>query len=228
MSTSTFAVFDGVFRAAARQAITAYIERTPTELVPLHDPGFTLDDGAPRRGPSVFVEVERHRASYRPKRRSTLTERITGYPTGTDIDRVLRKIVALATAIEPWVGMAVTDWRAVVARHFCYPRDSSLGWHDDPPPYTGAFAYYAHPSWRPQWGGELLVAVGEDEEADNHASGCGRFVGAAPNRLVVIKGGTPHRIARVSRLAGEHERMSISGFFVSSASLRAPGRGRLA
>lgn len=49
---------------------------------------------------------------------------------------------------------------------------------------------------------ELLMAVGH-----------GSYVAPKPNRLVVIKGGTAHAIAKVSSAAGRHVRASIGGFF---------------
>ncbi len=43
--------------------------------------------------------------------------------------------------------------------------------------------------------------------------GFGSYVAAKPNRLVLIKGGTPHAIAKVRAAAGRHLRASIRGFF---------------
>jgi hypothetical protein len=45
------------------------------------------------------------------------------------------------------------------------------------------------------------------------ARGVGSYVVPKPNRLVVIKGGTPHSIAKVRASAGRHVRASIGGFF---------------
>src|SRR6266536_2054725 len=45
------------------------------------------------------------------------------------------------------------------------------------------------------------------------ARGIGSYVAPKPNRLVVIKGGTPHAIAKVRASAGRHVRASIGGFF---------------
>ena len=43
--------------------------------------------------------------------------------------------------------------------------------------------------------------------------GFGSYVAPKPNRLVLIKGGTPHAIAKVLPAAGRHLRASIGGFF---------------
>jgi Rps23 Pro-64 3,4-dihydroxylase Tpa1-like proline 4-hydroxylase len=44
------------------------------------------------------------------------------------------------------------------------------------------------------------------------AEGFGSLVMPKPNRLVVIKGGTPHTIAKVNTSAGSHVRATIGGF----------------
>jgi hypothetical protein len=45
-------------------------------------------------------------------------------------------------------------------------------------------------------------------------AGLGEFVIAKPNRLVIMKAGTPHRIARVDPAAGENVRCTIGGCFL--------------
>jgi hypothetical protein len=51
------------------------------------------------------------------------------------------------------------------------------------------------------------------ENAELERMGMGRYVAPKPNRLVVIAGGNPHMINRVSPAAGDRVRCSISGFF---------------
>lgn len=55
---------------------------------------------------------------------------------------------------------------------------------------------------------------------DNHdanellmAKGMGTFIMPKPNRLVIIAKGNPHSVSKVLPAAGDHVRMSISGFF---------------
>lgn len=48
-------------------------------------------------------------------------------------------------------------------------------------------------------------------------AGLGEFVIAKPNRLVIMRAGTPHRIARVDPAAGENVRCSIGGCFLREA-----------
>jgi Rps23 Pro-64 3,4-dihydroxylase Tpa1-like proline 4-hydroxylase len=44
-------------------------------------------------------------------------------------------------------------------------------------------------------------------------AGFGSFVVPKPNRIVIIKGGTPHAIAKVTSAAGGNVRASVGGFF---------------
>ncbi len=55
----------------------------------------------------------------------------------------------------------------------------------------------------------------DDGAADQVLSerGLGHFIQSKPNRLVVFKGGIPHRIGKVDPSAGEHVRCAIAGFF---------------
>jgi hypothetical protein len=55
----------------------------------------------------------------------------------------------------------------------------------------------------------------DNEDANDllMAGGFGSFVAPKPNRLVVIRGGTPHAIAKVRPAAGRHVRASVGGFF---------------
>ena len=43
--------------------------------------------------------------------------------------------------------------------------------------------------------------------------GMGQYISPKPNRLVVIAGGNPHMINKVSPSAGDHGRCTIAGFF---------------
>jgi hypothetical protein len=80
------------------------------------------------------------------------------YPTHTGIDRVLAALVEHADDFADLVGRRNVDYDNISARCFLYPQGTALSWHEDGPKYSGAYAFYAHPEWRSQWGGELLVA----------------------------------------------------------------------
>ena len=47
--------------------------------------------------------------------------------------------------------------------------------------------------------------------------GCGNFVAPKPNRLVIL-GGAPHMVARITPAAGAAVRASVSGFFLRERS----------
>jgi hypothetical protein len=160
------------------------------------------------------------------------------YPTGTQLDAPLERILTLAAEVEALVGRRGHDWYALQSRPWLYPAGTRLSWHHDTDEYCGSFVFYTHPHWNAFWGGELLVAsegpegsvtYGEeanggalnlDSEPESRAllrEGHGQFFAPKPNRLIFIAGGAPHMIAHVSPAAGENVRTSLGGFF-----LRAP------
>ena len=103
-------------------------------------------------------------------------------------------------AIEPWTGFSVSAW--------IYRPGMGLEWHSDTG-WLAGYIYYVHPAWRASWGGELLVAAGDN-------SSTGAFVYPQPNRLVLLRGGTRHCIKKVESAAGQAYRASVSGFFFNS------------
>lgn len=111
-------------------------------------------------------------------------------------------------ALETLFGRRGETWSHYTLALYAYPQLSELNWHTDDVDYVGAFTYYIHPKWRPRWDGELLVHPGNDPSVS------GSYLSPIPNRLVVIKGGTQHKIAAVSSEAGHHLRTAITGFFV--------------
>jgi hypothetical protein len=164
------------------------------------------------------------------------------HPRGKPIDVVTDAIEAMGTQIEPWAGRRGHDWAALTSTPYIYPQGTGLGWHDDGGNYSGAFAYYAHPSWSASWGGELLIARDDNrvprvEERQKWAAshqnaallevGLGRFVMPKPNRLVVLRGHTFHTIARVSPAAGDNVRAIVGGFFVLPESVPKLIRGEI-
>jgi len=85
--------------------------------------------------------------------------------------------------------------------------------HDLPREYGVYFHRLSATSDRPEslpWQAHL-----DNEDANRLLleGGFGSYVAPKPNRLVLIKGGTPHAIAKVRTAAGRHLRASIGGFF---------------
>ncbi|MEO9526074.1 2OG-Fe(II) oxygenase [Roseibium sp.] len=126
-------------------------------------------------------------------------------------------------------GLPSEAWSILSFAFWKYPVGSRLGWHNDAGRgRSGEFILYLHDRWDPSWGGELLLldsgpdaAFLSDREADPFkriASAVARSRAAPaaimprPNRLVLVKAGTPHCINRVDKAAGTAERCSLTGF----------------
>jgi Rps23 Pro-64 3,4-dihydroxylase Tpa1-like proline 4-hydroxylase len=153
---------------------------------------------------------------------------------------VIAAVERISGKCAPLIGTTPKDWAGITAQSYLYPAGSGLSWHKDSTDRSGAYIYYAHPYWNVTFGGELLIAervaggrsaagrrpgqqVGPhlDNEAENRALlalGVGSFVHAKPNRLVVLRGGTPHMIRAVTAAAGNHVRCSIAGFMPTATS----------
>jgi Rps23 Pro-64 3,4-dihydroxylase Tpa1-like proline 4-hydroxylase len=153
------------------------------------------------------------------------------YPTGTPLDLFFAAMERNADAIAATLQLELDEIK-YVASAYLYRAGWGLSWHDDAGPYRGAFAYYIHPEWRGNWGGELMIleeprlrerpaggvdlgyAVGGFQEPAYCATGRGDFIMPLPNRLVVMSKALLHRINPVAPHAGEHLRYSIAGFFL--------------
>ena len=133
-------------------------------------------------------------------------------PTSTPLDAVLAAITERASMIAGLVGTAGEDWVGIVSKIYAYPYRAKANWHTDSGPYSGAFVFYAHDEWDKNWGGQFLF--GDEQRSKEVAPHDGHFLTPLPNRLVVIKGGTPHMVANVSEVAGTRSRLSLAGFFV--------------
>ncbi len=122
-----------------------------------------------------------------------------------------------------------------------YPHGTGLSMHDDGSGvYTGAYAYFLNPQWRPHWGGLLLMmedegnrAVqeyrGKTQDANDfykrkwlHANatddlimehGFAKCIFPKRNRIVFIANDAYHMVTRVNEQSGDNVRMSLAGFF---------------
>jgi hypothetical protein len=254
--TSQFRVYDDVLSEKDFRAVWNHVQLE--SYVTVHQDGWVniwrIPDGMPLAAKvAVLLEnpkpaadsatKKEEKSGYEPRYGAT---RI--YPTHTALDRVLASLVEHADDFADLVGRRNADYDNVSARTFLYPQGTGFSWHEDGPRYSGAFAFYAHPEWRSQWGGELLIGDEstrfQDSKRDDPISitresgelkarrvrippflddtpqdtvlsklGVGRFISPKPNRLVVIAGGTAHRINPVSPSAGDHVRCTIAGFF---------------
>jgi len=119
---------------------------------------------------------------------------------------------------------------SVALTPFVYPPGCGLSWHTDND-YIGAFTYYVHKHWNPEWSGEFISV-----EADEHISrrdltgkwlvfdqsglhdiimsqGHGRFVFPKSNRLVINKAGEQGTLHKVNKSTPQADnRLSLQGF----------------
>lgn len=104
-----------------------------------------------------------------------------------------------------------------------YRAGAEIDWHMD---YSSlaSYSFYVHDTWKPNWGGNLLVAdTSTVDKYNNNGTvfdsndsvlnpGYGTFYSPLPNRLVIIKK-VFHKVERVDAAAGSNLRMSFTGFF---------------
>jgi hypothetical protein len=158
-----------------------------------------------------------------------LGDKSPSYPMGNALDVIVERITACRKETEETMG---EGWSYFTLCPYVYAAGSGLGWHADSH-CMGAFIYYAHPTWSPHWGGELLVEYGTEDCAAYSvssrgllrnsaldtalANGLGYYFAPLPNRLILLRSRTPHMIKPVEPAAGEHTRLSLTGFFFSAA-----------
>lgn len=202
-----FVVLDDFLPAAQFERVNHYFcAEAPLRPAPRSDrTAWTADDGQPLSAHSIVCEVGKLAAAARGKRPGGP---LSPAVTSTDaLELVVTGLIAELDRYGRLLGAPPRQWRAVSATAFAYPAATSLEWHSDGTRYTGAYAFYAHGSWEEAWGGELLIQHGRRFDL-------GTVIAPLPNRLVVLRGGTRHKIARVTALAGEHCRYSVSGLFL--------------
>lgn len=204
-----YAVFDDVLPRAELAALQHYLQHEARlDFINRveHLSVWSQDDGHPLFSPVVATELGKSGRAREVVRAGDGP--YFAHPTGSALDFVLGRVLSMRAALVPWVGKEGRAWRTLTARAFVYPIGTGLDWHDDGGGYSGAFSFYVNAEWRPQWGGELLIAAPEKRTQQR-----GEFVLPVANRMVVLKGGVPHKVARVSSAAGSHHRASVSGFF---------------
>jgi hypothetical protein len=214
----SYAVFDDVLPARQFQLVQAYFShQAKLSFINTveHLDVWSIDDGHPLASPVVLAEVQaqKNRLATRPLVRGG-DGPFFSHPTDSALDLVFDKLLAMSKDLTKWTGVAGRDWRTLTGRAFVYPQNTSLDWHDDGGQYRAAFSYYTHAEWQPRWGGELLVIT--DGATKRRQSMTGEFVLPMPNRLVVLTGGVPHKVARVTTSAGANHRRAVSGFYAKA------------
>lgn len=221
---SQFVVFDDFLSVQDFELVKKYIsdESYQTYDANQFHKVYRLFDGKPLIGESSLLSN---------KFRNVDSNNKNNCATLTGIDVFVQQLLSHSETLEEWIGNIDIDWKFFNAKVYLYPQGTGLTWHDDGGNKTGSYAFYIHPSWNVQWGGDLLIAnestknhdyqlltITESENRyDKHKSievGVGQYIAPKPNRLVVIAGGNPHRINKVEPTAGDNIRSSISGFFI--------------
>ncbi|MBA4117830.1 MAG: proline hydroxylase [Candidatus Puniceispirillum sp.] len=164
-------------------------------------------------------------------------------PFGSTLDALVKAVEDKARTCQNLLGQKGETWDYFQLRPTLYPAGSALSWHRHHPDKTvGAYIYYAHTTWDPAWGGELLIAPPETaalpfaetpatgfEPASEKDSlleeGFGTYIMPKPNRLVILSTHAQHCIKRVEASAGDHVRLSVQGFFHKEDTARSPHRG---
>lgn len=113
---------------------------------------------------------------------------------------------------------------------YCWPPGTGLSWHNDSN-YLGAFTFYCHNYWSPEWGGEFLTLEADEyipldkkqikwKVFDNQQlyeflleKGTGNFFHSKPNRLILNKGGDKGILHKVAKTTLDSKpRLTLQGF----------------
>jgi hypothetical protein len=152
-------------------------------------------------------------------------------PVLGDQDSALLPLIKQAT--ESIINSGMFDNDSIIdvtMTPFCWPAGTGLSWHNDSN-YLGAFTYYCHNYWNPEWGGEFLTVEADSYILNNKTAinwkvfdnkelhelilnhGHGHFIHPKPNRMIINKGGSRgilHKVARSTVNSGP--RLTLQGF----------------
>ena len=203
--TNKLAIFDDVFDADYAAELLNWIGES--RFQPVHFPvvmkPWRPHDGAPLMGPRLPM------------------------PGPAVLDRFC-KLLGSARDHEP-LRAIVQEYDDINLCPWVYPSGSGVSLHADEGGGSGAYIYFAHPEWRPHWGGMLCVLDGdtspctdlnswidEREEAKRTMSpGFGTLIFPKPNRLVFLASDALHFVTHVEGA----NRVSIAGFYTTNPSL---------
>jgi 2OG-Fe(II) oxygenase superfamily len=232
ISTAQFCVYDEFEPKPSHESIWSSLQQELFTPVPAGLGAHRIDDGQPLRCDRSFFWTRLSSAEV--PQRETWKPRLA--PSEEPCESFISRVAEISGEHEGLVGRSGEDWAGIILTPHLYRRGDSVSWHTDGLSYTGAFVYYAHPTWNCVWGGELLVVddgTPSDQRSlsrkcvlDNQVEnarlsrpGVGRFIFPNPNRLVFVKGGADHMISKVYDAAGNNVRAGLSGFFLKRESL---------
>ncbi|MCH8999127.1 MAG: 2OG-Fe(II) oxygenase [Proteobacteria bacterium] len=163
IETPSFAVYDDVLQAPAFDRIWQYVQREKYTWVhhQMWLKAWRLSDGSPLAGPVIYSDETTARIANQCEDRDALPPELVRdfvFPTGRHVDGLVETIAAHGGDWTELIGRRGDDWVGFTVRAFLYPQGAGLSWHLDLGRYSGAYIYYAHPTWNVKWGGELMVA----------------------------------------------------------------------
>lgn len=153
------------------------------------------------------------------------------YPSPEPLNNIFDGLGPLFVKLAEMNPEIVGPYKTIGLRTYIYGAGTKLSWHDDSDVYSAALTFYVHKKqWGSTWGGELFVYPYEPTEEmlkhrtaahldtdweDNYLNtvGIGTWILPKSNRIVLMKGGTYHSIARIDPDAGRNTRCSIVGFY---------------
>jgi hypothetical protein len=163
IKTPSYSVYDGVLNAPAFDRVWQYVQRESYACV--HNQmwlkAWRLSDGSPLAGPVIYSNEMTACLANKCESLDALPPELVRnfvYPTGRYIDGLVETITGHSRDWTELIGRSGTDWGGFTLRAFLYPQGAGLSWHLDLGRYSGAYIYYAHPTWNVKWGGELMIA----------------------------------------------------------------------
>ncbi len=132
----------------------------------------------------------------------------------------------------PCVAEYVESFPNITGRHinfnyYSYGVGDCLSTHDDtddaytyaqgriPPTRRLALVTYFHEEWQPDWGGELILYKETNGLKGKKNLEIAQCIAPTPGSLVIFTVPRFHRVCRVDTLAGDHQRLSIAGWFMT-------------
>ncbi|MHA1599502.1 MAG: 2OG-Fe(II) oxygenase [Alphaproteobacteria bacterium] len=163
IKTPSFAVYDDVLEASAFDRVWQYVQRESYTCVhhQMWLKAWRLSDGSPLAGPVMYSDETTARIANQCDTRTVLPPEMVRkfvFPTGRHVDGLIETIAEHGGDWTELIGRRGNDWGGFTVRAFLYPQGAGLSWHLDLGRYSGAYIYYAHPTWNVKWGGELMVA----------------------------------------------------------------------
>jgi len=106
-------------------------------------------------------------------------------------------------------------------KYYAYGAGDCLTLHDDTDGYSNqqhpvrrrlAITTYLHSEWKHNWGGELILYETHKDETGKQVFQVSHCIPPESGSLVIFTVPRLHRVCRIDPLAGNHKRLSISGW----------------